>query len=183
MTRACADATDRAAYTEAEITLRRDMFRLVELLRQKYLEFRQCEIVASGVNAGVRESRHIKGVRTMCLSDVTEGAVFDCPVAHCAHPMDIHAAKGAGQQLTQLKTDCYVPHEALVAKGFPNLIAAGRCISAEREPYASLRVQATCMSIGEATGLMADLICDGAAADSLPVEKLKRSIAQRNFVL
>jgi hypothetical protein len=183
MTRSCADATDRAAYTAAEIGLRKDMFRLVELLRQKYPEFRQCEIVASGVNAGVRESRHIKGVRTMCLSDVTEGAVFDCPVAHCAHPMDIHAAKGAGQQLTQLKTDCYVPHEALVAKGFQNLIAAGRCISAEREPYASLRVQATCMSIGEATGLMADLVCDGAAADSLPVEKLKRSIAQRNFVL
>ena len=183
MTRACADATDRAAYTVAEIRLRKDMFRLVELLRQKYPEFRQCEIVASGVNAGVRESRHIKGVHTMRLSDVTEGTVFDCPVAHCAHPMDIHAAKGAGQQLTQLKTDCYVPHEALVASGFPNLIAAGRCISAEREPYASLRVQATCMSIGEAAGLMADLVCDGAAADALPTEKLKRSIAQRNFVL
>ena len=183
MTRACADATDRAAYTAAEIRLRKDMFRLVELLRQKYPEFRQCEIVASGVNAGVRESRHIKGVHTMRLSDVTEGTVFDCPVAHCAHPMDIHAAKGAGQQLTQLKTDCYVPHEALVAKGFPNLIAAGRCISAEREPYASLRVQATCMSIGEAAGLMADLVCDGAAADALPTEKLKCSIAQRNFVL
>ncbi|MBR6726838.1 MAG: FAD-dependent oxidoreductase [Clostridia bacterium] len=183
MTRACADATDRAAYTVAEIRLRKDMFRLVELLRQKYPEFRQCEIVASGVNAGVRESRHIKGVHTMSLSDVTEGTAFDCPVAHCAHPMDIHAAKGAGQQLTQLKTDCYVPHEALVAKGFPNLIAAGRCISAEREPYASLRVQATCMSIGEAAGLMADLVCDGAAADALPTEKLKCSIAQRNFVL
>ncbi|MBQ8341965.1 MAG: FAD-dependent oxidoreductase [Clostridia bacterium] len=183
MTRACADATDRAAYTAAEIRLRKDMFRLVELLRQKYPEFRQCEIVASGVNAGVRESRHIKGVHTMCLTDVIDGTVFDCPVAHCAHPMDIHAAKGAGQQLTLLKTNCYVPHEALVAKGFPNLIAAGRCISAEREPYASLRVQATCMSIGEAAGLMADLVCDGAVADSLPTEKLKRSIAQRNFVL
>ena len=183
MTRACADATDRAAYTAAEIRLRKDMFRLVELLRQKYPEFRQCEIVASGVNAGVRESRHVKGVHTMSLSDVMDGTAFDCPVAHCAHPMDIHAAKGAGQQLTQLKTDCYVPHEALVAKGFPNLIAAGRCISAEREPYASLRVQATCMSIGEAAGLMADLVCDGAAADALPTEKLKRSIAQRNFVL
>ena len=183
MTRACADATDRAAYTAAEIRLRKDMFRLVELLRQKYPEFRQCEIVASGVNAGVRESRHIKGVHTMSLTDVMDGTAFDCPVAHCAHPMDIHAAKGAGQQLTQLKTDCYVPHEALVASGFPNLIAAGRCISAEREPYASLRVQATCMSIGEAAGLMADLVCDGAAADALPTEKLKRSIAQRNFVL
>ncbi|MBE6691610.1 MAG: FAD-dependent oxidoreductase [Ruminococcaceae bacterium] len=183
MTRICADATDRAAYTAAEITLRRDMFRLVELLRQKYPEFRQCEIVASGVNAGVRESRHIKGVHTMCLSDVTEGTVFDCPVAHCAHPMDIHAAKGAGQQLTMLDTNCYISHESMVAAGFPNLMAAGRCISAEREPYASLRVQATCMSIGEAAGLMASMVCDGAAADALPTGTLKKLIKERNFVL
>jgi hypothetical protein len=183
MTRICADAIDRASYTAAEITLRKDMFRLVELLRQKYPEFQQCEIVASGVNAGVRESRHIKGVHTASLEDVVRGAAFDCSVAHCAHPMDIHAAKGAGQQLTMLENNCYISHESLVATGFSNLVATGRCISAEREPYASLRVQGTCMSMGEAAGLMASMVCDGAAADALPTEILKDKIVQRGFVL
>ena len=183
MTRIRADATDRAAFTAAEISLRRDMFRLVELLRQKYPEFRSCEIVASGVNAGVRESRHIKGIHTATLDDVIQGVTFACPVAHCAHPMDIHAAKGAGQQLTMLETNCYISHESMVAAGFSNLVAAGRCISAEREPYASLRVQATCMSIGEAAGLMASMVCNGAAADALPTDTLKKLIEERNFVL
>lgn len=184
ITRADADATDRASLAEAERSLRRDMFRLVSLLREKYPEFRQCEIVASAVNVGVRESRHIKGIRTMTLRDVMEGVVPACPVAHCAHPMDIHAAKGASQQLTALKADCYVPHESMVAEGFDNLIAAGRCISAEREPFASLRVQATVMSIGEAAGLMADLHCDtGIPVYCLPEDRLKERFDRQRFVL
>ena len=184
VTRADVDATDRAAFAAAERKLRLDMFRLVDLLRERYAEFENCEIVSSGVNAGVRETRHIKGVRIMTLRDVLDGRMPTCPVAHCAHPMDIHSAGSAAQQLTSLKGDCYVPHEAMVAGDFPNLIAAGRCISAEREPYASLRVQATVMSIGEAAGLMADLHCEsGAPVCALPTEILKKRIDERGFVL
>lgn len=184
MTRADVDATDRAAFSVAERKLRGDMFRLVELLREKYAEFKHCEIVSSAVNAGVRETRRIKGVYTMTLKDVLDGIRPACPVAHCAHPMDIHSAKSAAQRLTGLSGDCYVSHETMVAAGFPNLIAAGRCISAEREPYASLRVQATVMSIGEAAGLMADLHCEtGAPTDVLPKEILKKRIDDGKFVL
>ena len=184
ITRTEVNATDRAAYTEAECKLRRDMFRIVDLLRQEFEEFRDCEIVSSGINAGIRETRHIKGLHTMTLSDVLDGTVFDCPVAHCAHPMDIHAAKGAGQQLTSLKANCFVPYEATVAEGFPNLLTAGRCISAEREPYASLRVQATLMSIGECAGVAASLACDtDAPVYALPTDTLAEKIAARKVVL
>lgn len=184
ITRAQVDATDRAALTEAEWQLRRDMFRIVELLRRKYPEFQNAEIVASGINAGVRETRHIQGLHTMTLQDVTNGTAFSCPVAHLAHPMDIHAAKGAGQTLTRLQGNCYVSYEAMVAPGFPNLIAAGRCISADREPYASLRVQATVMSIGEAAGVAAALACDtGAPVFDLPAGLLRSEIDKRGFVL
>ena len=36
----------------------------------------------------------------------------------------------------------------MVAAGFDNLIAAGRCVSCVDEAYASMRVQGTCMAIG-----------------------------------
>lgn len=184
VTRAKADSTDRESFTKAECELREDMFLIVELLREKYEEFKNCEIVYSGVNAGVRESRHIKGVHTMTLQDVEDGIVYGCPVAHCAHPMDIHSAKGTGQQLIPLQEDCYVSHETMVAKNFDNLIAAGRCISTDKEPYASIRVQATVMSIGEAAGLMADMHCSvNAPVYDLPVEQLKQRIREREFVL
>lgn len=184
MTRAEVDATDRDAYAKVESKLRRDMFELVELLREKFVEFKECEIIYSGVNAGIRETRHIKGVHTLTLQDVMEGNEFECPVAHCAHPIDIHASQGSGQQLIFLEKNCYVPYETMVAEGFENLIAAGRCISAEKEPYASLRVQATVMSIGEAAGLIAGLHCEtGNPVFALPVGRLKQQIDDRGFVL
>ena len=184
MTRTDVDATDRAAYTKAEGELRENMFRLVGLIKERFPEFKNCEIAFSGVNAGIRETRHIKGVYTMTAEDVLEGTLFPCPVAHLAHPMDIHAAKGAGQSLTWLTADAYLPHSTMVAKDFPNLIAAGRCVSAEREPYSSIRVQGTAMSMGEAAGLMAKLaLQNGEPVFSLPEKELRKMIDERGFVL
>lgn len=184
ITRAQVDATDREAFARAEFALRQDMFRLVDLLRAKYPEFARCEIVVSGFNAGVRETRHIKGMRTVTLDDFTAGTRFDCPVAHCAHPIDIHAARDSGQVLTTLETNCYIPYEAMVADRFPNLIAAGRCISAEKHPYASFRVQATVMSTGEAAGLIAHLQGEtGRPVFALPTDRLRTEIDRRGFVL
>ena len=64
-----------------------------------------------------------------------------------------------------------------------NLIAAGRCISSEKEPYASLRVQATLMGIGEAAGVAAYLAKEsGRVVHSLDLDKLSVLFAQRGFV-
>ena len=71
-----------------------------------------------------------------------------------------------------------------MANGFANLIAAGRCISAEREPYASIRVQATAMSTGEAAGIAAALYCDTEMPVYAPDKAMLRErLAERNFVL
>ncbi len=184
ITRDNANATDREEFTKAECRLREDMFLIVELLREKYPEFKNCEIVSSGVNAGVRESRHIKGLHTITLQNFCGENIPDCPVAHCAHPMDIHSTKGAGQKLISLEGNCYVPYESMVSEGFDNLIAAGRCISSEKEPYASIRVQATAMSIGEAAGLIAYMHCvTNTPVYDLPTERLKQKIYERHFVL
>jgi hypothetical protein len=71
--------------------------------------------------------------------------------------MDIHNAASSGQNLVRLEKPAYVPHTALIPKHTTNLIAAGRCVSADREALASLRVQGTLMSIGESAGIMGAL--------------------------
>ncbi len=183
ITRTACDATDRADYTRAEQLLRADMFTLVERLRARFPEFARAEIVSSAINAGVRETRHIKGVDTVTLDDFASGRIWPCPVAQAAHPMDIHEPGGAGQRLIPLTADAYIPHTALVAAGFDNLIAAGRCISAEPGPYASLRVQATLMSVGEAAGLMAaQANVAGEPVCALDETALRKAIAARGFV-
>ena len=183
ITRADADAADRADMTRAEQQLRRNMFILVDRLRARYPEFAKCEITASAVGAGIRETRHIRGVETATLDDFLSGRTFPCPVAHAAHPMYIHDPKSSAQQVIQLERDAYIPHTALVTREYDNLIAAGRCISAEAEPYASLRVQATLMSIGEGAGLMAALHCaTGAPVNALDEAALRAMIDARGFV-
>lgn len=183
ITRAQCDATDRRAYTEAEERLHKDMFRLVDILKNKYPEFKDAEIVVSGINAGVRETRNIKGVYTLTNEDFSKGLDYECPVAHCAHPMDIHKAKDDEQVLIYLDKNSYVPYQTMVSSALDNVIAAGRCISAESKPYASLRVQATLMSVGECAGVAASLACDmKKAVYDLPMKELKHNIEERGCV-
>lgn len=184
ITRAEADASDRESYTKAEGKLHRDMFDLVELLRKEFPEFKNAEIVVSGFNAGVRETRNIAGVYTLTNEDFRLGLDYACPVAQCAHPVDIHKAKNDDQILIYLEKKSYVPYETMVSYSLDNVIAAGRCISAESEPYASLRVQATLMCIGECAGLAASLACDkGIPVHSLPLDELKAMIDIRGCVM
>ena len=184
ITRAACDATDSRAFAAAERKLRRDMFAIVELLRAHFPEFKNCGVVSSAINAGIRETRHLIGVKTVTPQDFLGGVTYDCPAAHCAHPMDIHDPKTSAQQVIYLDKNAYIPCEALICDRFDNLIVAGRCLSAEAGPYASLRVQATLMSTGEAAGLMASLHhTSRAPVHTLDHKVLSAMIAERNFVL
>lgn len=183
VTRSGGDATDRAALTAVELKLREDMFRIVALLKERYPEFKEAQILSSAVSVGIRESRHIEGLGMAIGSEMLLGTEYDCPVARCAHPMDIHSAATSAQSLTRLTGKAFVPHTALIPKGIANLLAAGRCICADRPAFATLRVQATLMSIGEAAGLMAKLCCGGTAAQALDPKQLSYEIEQRGFVL
>lgn len=98
--------------------------------------------------------------------------------------MDIHSAKSSNQQLIRLEGAAYVPHGTLVPQGSRNLLVAGRCLCADQGAYASIRVQATLMSIGEAAGLMAAMHCaTGKDVSALPEKELAESFAKRAFVL
>lgn len=54
-----------------------------------------------------------------------------------------------------LDKPAYVPYRALIAPNYPNLLVAGRCLSADRQALASLRVMASCMGTGQAAGVAA----------------------------
>lgn len=184
VTRSAGDGADRASMTRADLQLREDMFTIVSLLKEKYPEFKDCSIVSSGVNAGIRETWRILGQYTLTGDDLRQGRQAACPVARCTHPMDIHKASSSQQTLVRLEHAACVPHTALVAQGVGNLIAAGRCISADREALASLRVQGTLMSVGEGAGILAALACQQKCAVSeVPETLLSRVLQERQLVL
>lgn len=155
MTRRPAFPEDPVLASETECMLREDAFRLTSLLKQTVPEFADCYLVQTAVQAGYRESRRIRGVHILTGEEFLEHHVFEDTVALGAHPVDIHHTNGAGQDVVFLPQEGCIPYRSLILEDYPNLIAAGRCISADRNAFASIRVQAPAMATGQAAGTAA----------------------------
>ena len=155
MTRNAASALDARAYSAAECQMREDMFALVDLLRRTYPEFAHCAIASSAVSAGVREGRHLRGVYRLTGDDVMTGTDFPDTVAKCAHIIDIHDPGKTTQTIEKPPEAGNIPYRTMISPDCSNLICAGRMISADSRAHASLRVQGTCMAIGQAAGIAA----------------------------
>ena len=167
MTRTSVDACDNRAFSSAECRLREDVFRMAAILRDHFPEFRNSYVSAVAPHAGVRETRRILGVHTITAEEYVSGFRYPDSVSRGAHPIDIHASAGHSQRLTFLKQPAYVPYRALIASDFPNILLAGRCLSADRAAFASLRVQASCMGTGQAAGLAAAQACGRIAPSAI----------------
>lgn len=168
MTRAAADACDNRDYTRAECALREQVFQMAAVLRENFEEFRHCYVSAVAVQAGIRETRRIKGVHTITADEYLTAFKYDDSVSRGAHPIDIHVAGGAEQNVRFLEQPAYVPYGSLVTADCANLLVAGRCISADKQAFASLRVQASCMGTGQAAGVAAAQcsLCGKTATDA-----------------
>lgn len=173
ITRAPGDACDNRSFTRAETALREQVYRMAEVLRNNFPEFSNSYVLSVAVQAGVRETRRIKGVVTIAGGDYLTAVRYPDSISRGAHPIDIHHSQGATQELRFLKEPAYVPYRALIAEGFPNLLVAGRCISADKTAFASLRVQASCMGTGQAAGVAAALCAaKGSGVQELDTDKL-----------
>ena len=184
LTRAAADAADPRQLTRAEIKMREDAFRLLELLRGRYPEFQNSFIAATAVQGGVRETRRIQGAYVLTGEDLMAGTNFPDTIALCAHPMDVHSAKNDSQKVIQLPSPGHIPFRCMYARGFDNLLCAGRTVSADSDAFASLRVQATCMALGEAAGTAAaQMLRENASPQRLNTAKLRRALTENGAVL
>ena len=93
----------------------------------------------------------------MTLDDVLTPRGFPDTVGKGGHPVDIHRASDSRQH-AQFITEPYdIPYRALVPAGSENVLVAGGLVSATREAFGSIRVQAQCMALGQAAGTAAAL--------------------------
>ena len=145
MTRTGGNACDNREFSHAECRLREDAFRMAEILKENVEEFKNSWLISVSLQAGVRETRRIKGMHIITGDEYLNSFKYPDSISRCAHPIDIHVAKGATQNITFLKKPAFVPYRALIAPDFPDLIVAGRCISAGKTAFASIRVQSSCM--------------------------------------
>lgn len=177
MSRTALDWTDEADATEAECQLRENVNRLVELLREHFEEFSDAHLISTATQVGIRETRHIRGVHVLTGDEYKVAKFFPDSIARCSHPIDIHSNTDNSQICIYLEKAAYLPYRSIIAKGFPNLLVPSRCFSADREAFASARVQAGVMGLGQAAGAAAAMCCeDGRSVLDADIARLRAKL-------
>jgi hypothetical protein len=85
------------------------------------------------------------------------GKIFDDSVSFSFYPIDLHDENGIIPKHLSENTVATVPLRALIPINSRNFLVAGRCVSSDRLANSALRVQASCMGMGQAAGAAAAL--------------------------
>ena len=145
-----ADSTNSRTVTAANLKGRKAVLNRVRREKRRLMHM-QPEVA-------FRESYRIEGETIITADDYRTGRVFDDAVCYAFYILDVH--KGTGYALREeLKPGIIptIPLRALIPKGSRNIMVAGRCVSSDRYANGGLRVQASCMAMGQAAGVASAL--------------------------
>lgn len=177
-----ADASTSATKTAANVAGRASLLRLLRFVKS----LPGCEgvkLVQAAQETGIRETWRIVGEVQITRDDYTSGRVFEDAVGHAFYPIDIHDEHGVVPEPLAQGVVPTLPLRALVPKGSRNLMVAGRSVSSDRAANSALRVQASCMAMGQAAGACAALAAAANATPlAVPLAELK-ALLRRNAAI
>lgn len=129
---------------------------LAFIRRQKGLE--DVTILSSAAEVGVRETYRVVGEKTITAEDYLSGMVQEDALSWSYWMVDEHRADQPARLvfLEEGKVGA-VPLGAMLPKGVGNMLVAGRAVSSDHAANSALRVQASCMGMGQAAGVVAAL--------------------------
>ena len=144
------DMTDPLQRSQAECVSRRQALQMTRAMREfGGEELKDLELVATGSQIAVRETRRVKGQYVLTEDDAASGRTFDDVVAWRSGYLDL-----MGYKFTEMKVHD-VPYRAILPETLDGLLTAGRCISATHVAMAAGKSMGNCMATGHAAGLAA----------------------------
>lgn len=150
------DPYDPAKRARVEQDGREVALAIWELLRVNHPDFTHCAPPLLPAQAGIRESARYIGDYILTGDDLGANRRFDDEVALAGWPMEKREnARGPKFRYFDDPRPAGIPARCLHHKNIAGLFFAGRCLSADHEALASVRVMGTCMATGEAAGKMA----------------------------
>ena len=178
-----ADGTTSESHTETNIAGRQSLLRVLRFLQQEpALALMKIERLQP--ETGIRETYRIVGETLITVEDYEGGRMFADAVAHSFYPIDLHFEGGVRPKHLKEGTVPTVPLGALIPKGSKNLLVAGRCLSSDQLANSALRVQASCMAMGQAAGVTAALAARGGVTPvRVPLADLRRELARHGAIV
>ena len=164
------DGLDVAVLTRLEMNHRRFIWQNLQKMRQTP-GYEKVSLLETGPQLGVRITRTLTGVKTLTPADIRNGT--RCP--------DVVAVGG----FTKPERDeWHIPYGVLVPKKVDNLLASGRCISAELKTADSIRLIPVCFATGHAAGVAAAVATkDGCTPRDVEVPKVQEILKQQDAYL
>ncbi len=178
-----ADGTTSESHTQTNVAGRQALLRVLRFLQQEpALALMKVERLQP--EAGIRETYRIVGETVITVEDYEGGRVFEDAVAHSFYPIDLHYEGGVKPKYLPQGVVPTVPRGALIPKGSRNLLVAGRCVSSDRLANSALRVQASCMGMGQAAGANAALAAKaGVSPGQVPLAELRRELVRHGALV
>lgn len=130
---------------------------------------------------GIREGARVVGDYVLTVEDLRAGRTFDDAIARGVFYLDGHKSDDDKRAYIlpadQLKVPPYqIPLRSLIVREGANLLAAGRCFSADQLALSSARVSTTCSMMGQAAGIVAAfsaaISCDPRRLDPADVRRI-----------
>ena len=125
--------------------------KLIPVFRKYIPGLENCFLSETAPSLGVRSARRIAGKYVLKGMDIAEMKFFEDAIAPSTWPVDIHDYSGE-MQWVETPKPYMVPYRALVPAKGGRLIAAGKCISADDDAFAAIRIMPTAAGVGEAAG-------------------------------
>jgi hypothetical protein len=171
-----ADSTNSRTVTHANLTGRRSILEEVRKTKGRLMHLQP--------ETGFRESFRIDGETLITVNDYRDGRVFEDAVCYAFYPVDLHTKEGVKPEPLKPGKVPTVPLRALVPKGSRNIIVAGRCVSSDRLANSGLRVQASCMGMGQAAGAAAALAAKtGMTPLEVPIKELYALLREHGAII
>lgn len=179
------DGADAAELTLGEMMGREQAEQCGAFLRAHMPGFEEAFVSDTAPRLGIRETRRICGRYRLVEDDVLGARKFPDGICRSAWPIELHVADGRTEWRFLDDGVWYtVPYRCLVPEGVDNLLVAGRCLSASREAFASVRVIGPCMGEGQAAALAVALAQPtGAILPAIDVDALRARLADAGVPL
>jgi len=167
-------ASDANQLTAAEMDGRRQVRAYMDIARQYGGSSRQPCLLDLASTIGIRETRSFTANYKLTEQDVLECKRFPDAIANGTYHIDVHDPETGKFKFKEPRGDFYqIPLSVMVSDKTPNIVLAGRMISADRSAFGGIRVMVNLNQTGEAAGVAAALAASreksvsGIAAESV----------------
>jgi hypothetical protein len=172
--------------TRAEVETRKQVEIVMKFLKKDAPGFESSYLIDTGFQVGFRETRRIEGDYELKKEDILSTKQFKDNIAQCAYMIDIHTPTGTDLQFVPIEEgkSYGIPYRCLVPKGVDNLLVVGRCVSADHEANASIRVIPPCMAMGQAGGTaIAQSLGEGVLFRNINIKQLQEDLQSQGQVV